>query len=932
MTRRHRFALFASLTALLVLPAAARAGFGFVPGSLSATALKSNGTVAQQAGSHPFSYTVGFQFNTDSGGELEGGAARDIIVDLPPGLVGNPLAVPRCSRQDFAGTLPRCPLDTQVGVVRAIDLGLGEVRLPVFNLAPPPGSAAQLGASAVQFNALQNASVRSEEGYGVRVGAFNLPVDLISATEVIWGEPADSAHDDERGSAALDLGIPGKSTAPKLPFLTLPTSCEAPPEITISADSKLNPGAFVEQSAVALDDGGNPAALTGCESVPFAPGISAAPTSRLAQNPSGLDFELKLPNAGLLAPGTTAETQPETTEVTLPEGVTVNPSLAEGVSVCTEAQYKSEKIDSPAGAGCPDASKLGSVIAKSPLLDEAIEGSVFLAAPYDNPFGTLTALYLVARASERGVLVKQAGKVELDPRTGQVKSTFSDLPPVPYSSFKLRFREGARAPLVTPPACGIFETVSRLTPFSAPDLPRTVNSAMTIERGTDGGACPSGGTPPLKPGLTAGTINNAAGRYSPFSLRLTRKDGEQEFTRFSIKLPPGLSGKLAGIPFCPDAAIAAAKARTGPHGGAEELASPSCPAASEVGRTLVGAGVGTSLTYVPGKAYLAGPYNGSALSVVAITAAKAGPFDLGVVAIRQALEVDSETAEVFIDSTGSDPIPHIIKGVPVHARDIRVYVDRPDFILNPTSCARKSTASTVLGSGTDFGSAADDNPFTVTSPFQAADCASLGFKPKLALSLKGGTKRGQNPAFKAVLTARPGDANIGKARITLPHSEFLDQGHIRTICTRVQFKAGAGNGTACPAGSVYGYAKAITPLLDEAVQGPVILRASSNPLPDLVAALKNGQIEFNLVGRIDSLNGQIRNTFDSPPDVPVKTFTLTMQGGKKGLLENSANLCRGKHPATAEFTGHNGKRHAFKPLLKAQCPKGKAKAKRQGRR
>ena len=328
---------------------------------------------------------------------------------------------------------------------------------------------------------------------------------------------------------------------------------------------------------------------------------------------------------------------------------------------------------------------------------------------------------------------------------------------------------------------------------------------------------------------------------------------------------------------------------------------------------------------------MAGPYNGSALSIAAITAAKVGPFDLGTVVVREALEINSETAEVFIDATGSDPIPHIIKGVPVHARDIRAYVDRPNFVLNPTSCARTSTASTVLGSGTDFASEGDDRPFTVTSPFQAADCASLGFAPKLALSLTGGTKRGQNPAFKAVLTARPGDANIGKARVTLPSSEFLDQSNIRTICTRVQFKAGAGNGTSCPAGSIYGYAKAITPLLDEPVQGPVILRASDNPLPDLVAALKNGQIEFNLVGRIDSAGGKIRNTFDAPPDVPVSTFTLTMQGGNKGLLENSANLCKAKHRAIAEFRGHNGKRHDFKPLLKAKCKKGKAK-KAKGKR
>jgi hypothetical protein len=463
-----------------------------------------------------------------------------------------------------------------------------------------------------------------------------------------------------------------------------------------------------------------------------------------------------------------------------------------------------------------------------------------------------------------------------------------------------------------------------LTPWSG-GAPITTGSAFEIITGPGAGPCPAGGAPPFKPGLEAGTLNNAAGSYSPFYLRLSRNDGEGEFTRFSIKLPPGITGKLAGIPFCPDAAIAAAKARTGPHGGSEELESPSCPKASEVGRTLAGAGVGPSLAYAPGKVYLAGPYHGSSLSIAAITAAKVGPFDLGTVVIRSALKVNPETAEVFVDATGSDPIPHIIQGIPVHARDIRVYVDRPEFVLNPTSCERTSTASTVLGSGLDFGSDADDQPITVTSPFQAADCASLDFKPKLALSLKGGTKRGDNPAFKAVLTFPKGaNANVARAQVTLPHSEFLDQSHIKTICTRVQFAQGAFPGQMCPAGSIYGYAKAITPLLDEPVEGPVFLRSSSHPLPDLVAALHSGKIDVNLVGRIDSVgNGRIRNTFSSVPDAPVTKFTLTMQGGKKGLLVNSTDLCRSTNKALADFGGQNGKRHVFKPVLEPQCGKGR---------
>jgi hypothetical protein len=919
---------------LTTATAAQADGFGFVPGSVQATALNQNGTPNVRAGSHPWAYRIQFALKRAEGSDVtEGGAARHLIVELPPGLVGNPEAVPKCPRRLFEGAIPNCPASTEIGTLRAAVSALGEARGPVFNLEAPPGSAAQLGFSIFEYSSLQEASIRTDDGYGVTVGAFNLPLPVISATATIWGNPADPDHFSER-ICRVDLGNEQEgcvSEAKEQAFLTLPTSCQTAPKIRMKANPVLDSSIWAEESGGAVTVNGEPAKLTGCNEVPFSPSIAAAPSSRLAANPSGLDFELKLPNSGLLNPLTTAETQPETTEVALPEGVTVNPSAAEGLVGCSSAQYAAEKIDSAPGQGCPEASKLGSLVAQSPLLREPIEGSLYLAAPHDNPFDSLLALYMVARAPERGVLVKQAGEVKPDHRTGQLITTFKGLPPVPYSSFKLHFREGGRAPLVTPPACGSYETVSNLTPFSAPGQPKQVVSSFQIERGADGGGCPAGGTPAFHPGLIAGTVNNAAGRYSAFNLRLTRTDAEQEFTHFSVKLPPGLVGKLAGIPFCSDAAIAAAHSREHEGGGAEELAQPSCPAASHIGRTLVGAGVGGVLTYVPGEVYLAGPYNGSALSIVAITAAKVGPFDVGTVVIREALKVNPETAEVFVDATGSDPIPHIIDGVPVHARDLRVYVDRPEFVLNPTSCKRTSTASTVLGSGTDFASEADDQPVTVTTPFQAADCASLPFGPKLRLSLKGGTKRSDNPAIKAVVTARPGEANVGEAQVTLPRSEFLEQGHIRTICTRVQFKEGTVPGEKCPPGSIYGRARAVTPLLDEPLSGPVYLRSSNHPLPDMVAALNSGKINIDLVGRIDSeKGGGIRTSFEGVPDAAVKSFTLEMLGGRKSLLANSRNLCKSTNRAVAVFTGQNGKVRRSRPVVKAPCGGGKA-ARKQGK-
>jgi hypothetical protein len=288
------------------------------------------------------------------------------------------------------------------------------------------------------------------------------------------------------------------------------------------------------------------------------------------------------------------------------------------------------------------------------------------------------------------------------------------------------------------------------------------------------------------------------------------------------------------------------------------------------------------------------------------------------VVVREGLKIDPVTAEVSVDAAGSDPIPHIIAGIPVHLRDIRVYVDRPGFTLNPTSCKPTATASTVLGSGLDFASEADDNPVTVSTRFQAADCASLNFKPRLSLRLKGKTKRGGNPALRAVYEPRAGNANASRLSVALPHSEFLDNANFRTICTRVQFNAGAGNGAQCPAGSVYGHARVFTPLFSEPLEGPLLLRSSEHPLPDVVLAL-HGLVDIDAVGRVDSVRGGIRNTFDFIPDAPITKVVVDFQGGRKALFENSTDICRGRHLATIEATAHNGRRSSFRTPLRPKC-------------
>jgi hypothetical protein len=913
----------------------------------SGAAEEEGGTPTVQAGAHPFQYTNTIEFNSGQmrsaerkNGVHQPAMPRNLHFALPAGLVGNASNRPTCDMGTFLTSFAfvnHCPDSSAIGAtsvtfVEKGNLGLASIASPVFNLPPARGEPARFGFMVTGDAVLIDTSVDPDDQYRIVATISNTTqaAEFLSARTTFWGTPGDPRHDNSRGWSCVyfqqaDFGPCERPVGlTEAAFLRLPVSCNAPLDYGLEVEPWNEPlGAIVERASYA------DAPLQGCNRAPFDPAINSAPTSKLAEATSGLDFKVTMPNSGLLNGEGIAEAQPKKVEVTLPEGMTLNPSAGEGLSVCTPAQYGLETAGSRAGEGCPEAAKIGSVKISTPLLDEEATGALYQAAPFENPSHSLLGLYLVARIRDRGILVKQAGQVYADPLTGQLTTTFDHLPQLPFSSFELHFREGGRAPLATPPRCGSFQTLARFTPWSAsdPNSPAsneivTRSASFAIERGVDGGACPAGGLPPFKPDLRAGTRNNAAGSFSPFDLRLTRTDGEQEFTHFSIKLPPGVVGKLAGIPSCSDAAIAAAKARTGPHGGAEELASPSCPVASEVGHTLVGSGVGSVLTYVPGKVYLAGPYRGSPLSIAAITAAKVGPFDLGTVVVREALRINPETAEVFVDATGSDPIPHIIQGVVVHARDIRVYVDRPEFVLNPTSCEPTSTAATVLGSGLDFASEADDNPFAVTSRFQAADCASLGFKPRLSLRLKGKTSRGGNPALRAVLRPRVGDANAARISVALPHSEFLDQAHIRTVCTRVQFNAGAGNGAGCPSGAIYGHAKAWTPLFSEPLEGPIFLRSSEHPLPDLVLAL-HGLVNIDAVGRIDSVNGGIRNTFHLVPDAPIRKVVLNLQGGKKGLLVNSTNICRGSHKAVVKMEGHNGRLHNLRTPLKGSCGKGR---------
>jgi hypothetical protein len=610
-----------------------------------------------------------------------------------------------------------------------------------------------------------------------------------------------------------------------------------------------------------------------------------------------------------------AEANLKDATVRLPAGLVIDPAGANGLAACSPAQIE---LHGPNPASCPAAAKIGDVEVDTPLLDHPLHGSVFVATPRENPFHSLLAIYVAVNDPQSGVVVKLAGHVEPDPATGRLTTTFSENPQLPFEDFKLSFFGGSQAVLSTPTTCATYTTTSRLAPWTSPaGADATPSDSFPVDNAPGGGPCPvTESQLPTAADFDAGTVTPLAGTFSPFVMHLTRADGSQRLSAVAVTLPPGLLGRLAGIAYCPQAAIQQAEQRQGPDGGSLELASPSCPANSEIGRVVVGVGAGAKPLTVQGKAYLAGPYKGAPLSLVIVTPAVAGPFDLGVVVVRAALSVDQQTAQV---SAVSDPLPTILEGIPLDVRSLAVELNRPNFTLNPTSCEALAVSGKAISTA---GQAAP-----LSSHFQVGGCPGLRFKPKLGIRLRGATKRGKFPQLTAVVQAKRGEANIAGASVALPHSEFLEQGHIGTVCTRVQYAEGRVPGEKCPAASIYGHARAVTPLLDKPLEGPVVLRSSNHKLPDLVAAL-HGQIDISLDAVIDSKNEGIRTRFESVPDAPVTKFVLTMKGGKKSLLVNSENICDpgAARRAVARFTGHNGKLDQFRPVVANQCKRTRKRA------
>lgn len=873
--------------------------------------------------------------------------------DLPPGLTVNPEATPsRCPLSSFLNSPspgifePLCDAETITGEEKVtlvtnkdeveiapgfkppkgfvIPPTPGNTLVSVYNLVPAPGEPAKLGF----------------------VIGKKVPVFL--ETEVAWESDFHESFTiklpntaEVSGLSTLISRLVAKGQSGNGTYLTNPTTCYDPNDPTYEhlystwfrAESYGDQDPEFPHGSTAVEAklpkvGGERVQQTGCDTVPFDPSVDVAAGTNDVDSPAAATVTTKLPFDPATEGGAgQSQSHVRKAEVSLPAGMGLNPSGAIGLKECTDAQF--EKGVRTYTNKCPAESKIGTVEVESAPLAEPLEGDVYVGEQQssDPESGKLFRILLEAKSETEGINARLVGLVKANKTTGNLTAVITDqltgefsgplpegLPQVPFKEIRLHF-DGAKNTLTSPPVCSATGT-SHFEPWARPGESKPVNSTVTLSNDPTGGACPKTmAERKFNPLYKAKVDSSKGGAYSPFHVNILRRDGEQELKVVDVTLPKGLTGKLAGIPYCPEEAIAAA---TGKSGNAE-IASPSCSSASSIGKVTTKSGSGANPLQLSGNAFLAGPYKGAALSMVTITPAVAGPFDLGTVVVRVALNVDPETAQIH---AVSDVIPDVFGGVKLDIRSIDLDLDRSQFMLNPTNCAAQATTGVINGGGADPTNPAAFSSYPVNDPFQATECNKLAFKPKLNIQLFGGTKRNKYPRLKATLTARNGDANIARTAVTMPRSLFLEQGHIGTVCTRPQLASHT-----CPKGSVYGKAWAKSPLLDKKLQGKVYLVSSNNKLPDLLVDLR-GQVEIYLRGVIGSgSTGGLKTVFRSVPDVPVSKFVLNMKGGKKSLLVNSVNTCAKPQRAIVNMKAQNGKKKNAKKfkLNIASCGKKKGK-------
>jgi hypothetical protein len=920
-TKSSRTALRVLLTcavSLAVMATPAYATFGIAPGSFHAEATDAEGSTYTQAAGHPFEFTTSFELNTKAvGGGVElDGDARDAVVELPPGVVGNPQALPACHSYQVAHL--ECPVDAQVGVV-ALHIYLGSylnqpADIPLYNIVPNEGEPAAFAFNYLGVVLRLDTKVRSNGDYGIdtAINGISEEQDLQKSVVTLWGVPADPGHDAVRCARATAFGceqLGAASSAPLAPFLTLPSDCASAQSLSLSTDSWQEPGIFQEA-------GTTMPAVTGCEALTFKPTIDVQPDSSQAGAPSGYTVELKVPQdeeaLGLSTPDLREAV------VTLPAGVSISPSQADGLGACTDAEIGIGTSDAVA---CPANSKIGEVSVVTPLLSTPLAGGVYLGTQESNDpsSGKEFRIFLDAENAERGQSIRLEGAITPNPVTGQLTTAFNDNPQLPFSDLTLRLKGGARAALSNPATCGTYTTTTKLTPYGGQEA--TPTGSFAIDAGCATGA--------FAPAFSAGTMSSQAGGFSPFTVTFSRSDTEQQVSSLQVRTPAGLLGILKNVPLC----------------GEPLAAKGECSPSSQIGHTTVQSGAGAEPLTLPqagepqDPVYLTTAYNGAPYGLSIVVPAKAGPFNLGTVVVRAAISIDPHTAQLTITS---DALPTILEGVPLDIRAVNVMIDRGGFMFNPTNCSPLGLGGTI---GSTEGASAP-----VASPFEAVNCATLPFKPVLSASTGGRASKASGASLDVKVLAKGGpqqgggEANIRSVKVDLPKQLPSRLTTLQKACVNAVFEA---NPAGCPAASNVGTATVSTPILAQPLRGPAYLVSHGGAaFPDLEIVLQGEGITLILDGKTDIKKGITTSTFSSVPDAPISSFELQLPTGKYSVF--AANL-----PASAKYdfcgrsltmptliTGQNGAvvKQSTK-LAVAGCPKArkqpkakKAKKAKRGRR
>jgi hypothetical protein len=937
----------AALTLCLVraLPARAEFGISAFDQQISANA---TGDSFSQAGGHPYAITTEIELNhhedTVYPAQIPDVDAKDIVTNLPAGLFGNPTIVAQCTTDQLAGgkvdttvRTPECPIGSQVGIIEVRNafaelLGVPGLTEPLYNMTPPVDQPARFGFNVLGEVITLSGNVRNGGDFGVTVTSTNVPdaLPVTGITITFWGVPADPSHDFQRcNSQGLSPEAPhscrgaypseplgGANADPEPPkaFLTMPVSCTASGSglaTNLQVDSWSDPGKFAEATIFSHalpgypaepEEWGSQVGVTGCGLVPFKPSISVEPTTHQADTPTGLAIDFSLPQDGLLSPEGIATADVEKTVFSLPPGISVSPSAADGLGACSLAQIG---LDNGEHAACPDSSKLGTVEIDTPLLPEPLHGAIYLGRQGENPFHNLITLYLVAEG--HGVTLKLPGEVNLDARTGQLVSTFDKSPQLPFNDLKIDLKGGPRSPLVNPHECGDYTADAVLTPWSG-SAPVSISDSFSVTSGPGGAPCPS--PRQFSPSFAIGTTSNQAGGFSLMTLTMTRADGDEQLGAVAIETPSGLLGTLKSVALCPE----------------PQATLGTCGAESQIGTVTAGAGAGPNPFYVQGgRVYLTGPYRGAPFGLSVVVPAVAGPFDLGMVVVRGTVAVDPHTAAL---SVSTDPLPTILQGIPLDLRLVNVNIDRPGFIFNPTNCEPLSIGGSLTGG------LGDVEP--VSSRFQVTNCRALGFTPKFSVSTSGKTSRARGASLVARLTYPAGSmgkqSNIAKVKVSLPKQLPSRLTTLQKACPAETFQA---NPAMCPAASKIGSAKAMTPVLPVSLSGPVyFVSHGGEAFPDLVIVLQGYGVTVDLVGTtFINKAGITSTTFEQVPDVPIDSFELKLPQGPNSALAANGNLCAVRLAMPAAFVAQDGAViHQSTPVTATGCAKHKArKAKKRKR-